>query len=329
MVNAADGHLFRCDLLEAQVDTLISSRNSSMTRALFAPALPGRVSQQFVFPRMGLIVPKYQAPVKRFKLFPSISNKTYSIEEVMGWFNSYELREDDEMMKRGELEGQKHQAYLDWLAEEEERMEQGRRMMVDEDRRSSQLRIHTSMIEHTREPPQGKARFKDYIFGTKMSGSYDHISAQPVYNDGTGLDNEDEVQDVVEAMAREAEIALQLAREAKKKQIEDRKRKEEEERRLQEKMERDIRIEENKDRLKRVREHLENLKVQRRIAAEEAQLEAEGRARQEEFLAILRQERLTSSWCISWSSLGRLASSTRSFSSSWSRRYENKGSRDA
>jgi hypothetical protein len=290
-VNKADGYLLRCDLLQEQADILIKSRNFSLTRALWAPALPGRVTSQFLFPRMGMITPKYTAPVKRFKPFPSQSNETYSVEEVMGWFNAVELRDDDEMMTRGEQEGQKHQAYLDWLAQEEERMERGRRMMVEEDKRAKLLRIHTSIIEHGREPPIGKARFKNFVFGNKLPGEYGHIAETPVYAEGSGLDNEDEVQDVVEAMAREAEIALQLAKEAKKKQLEDRKRKEEEERRAQEKLERDIRIEENKDRLKRVREHLENLKLQRKIAALEEKEEAAGKARQEEFIAMLRAEK--------------------------------------
>jgi hypothetical protein len=273
-VNKSGGEAFRCEILKKQVTSVLTSRNLSMMRLFWPPSGSSRPTSQFLFPRMGLIHPKYEEPVKRFRAFPSKSTETYSVEEVMAWYRSQELVEDDEMNKRNEQEGQKHQAYLNWLAEEEERMERGRLLMVDEDKQSARLRIHTRGIEVDRDLPMGKPRYRDFVFGNRLPGQYEELGTKTVkYGDGSGIDNEDEVQDILEQMAKESELSLQHAKELKKKQLEDRKRKEEEDRIKQEKLERDQRIEENKDRLKKIRENFENIKLQRKLQEEEKQRE--------------------------------------------------------
>lgn len=292
-VNKAGGEVFRCEVLKKQVTTVLTCRNLCMMRLFWPPSGSSRPTSQYLFPRLGLIHPKYEEPVKRFKAFPSKSTETYSIAEVMAWYRSVELVEDDESNVRNELEGQKHQAYLNWLAEEEERMERGRLMMVDEDKLSARLRIHTRGIEVDRDLPLGKPRYRDFVFGRRLPGQYDDLGTKTAkYSDGSGLDNEDEVQDILEKMAKESELSLQHAKELKKKQIEDRKKKEEEDRIKQEKLERDQRIEENKDRLKRIRENFENIKLQRKLQEEEKQrelLEIEQKREREE---VLQQEAL-------------------------------------
>lgn len=292
-VNKPGGDVFRCDILKKQVRSVLVSRNLSMMRLFWPPSGLSRPTSQYLFPRLGLIHPKYEEPVKRFQAFPSKSSETYSIEEVMAWYRSADLKEDDEINVRNELEGQKHQAYLNWLAEEEERMERGRLLMVDEDILSAKLRIHAKGIEVDRELPLGKPRYRDFVFGRRLPGQYEDLKTTTVkFPDGSGLDNEDEVQDILEKMAKETELSLQHARELKKKQVEDRKRKEEEDRIKQEKLERDQRIEENKDRLKKIREHLENIKLQRKLEEEAKQREIEENARRLEQDLILQHEYL-------------------------------------
>ena len=287
-VNKAGGDIFRCSILKKQVNSVLRSRNLSMMRLFWPPAGTSRPTSQYIFPRLGLITPKYEEPTKRFKPFPSRSSEMYSIEEVMAWYLPEKLLNDDELMIRNEAEGQKHQAYLNWLAEEEERMERGRLLMVEEDIMSSKLRIHAKSIEIDREIPQGKPRYKDFMFGNKLPGQYEDIGTKTVkFIGGSGMDNEDEVQDILEKMAKETEQSLQHAKELKKKKIEDRKRKEEEDRIKQEKLERDQRIEENKDRLKKIRENLENIKLQRKLAEEEKQrelIETEKRNKREQMI---------------------------------------------
>jgi hypothetical protein len=292
-VNKAGGDAFRCDVLKKQVKSVLTSRNLSMLRLFWPPSGSSKPTSQYLFPRLGLIHPKFEEQVKRFKVFPSKSPETYSIEEVMAWYRSQELVEDDEINVRNELEGQKHQAYLNWLAEEEERMEKGRLLMVEEDILASRLRIHTKGIENDRELPLGKPRFRDFIFGRKLPGQYEDLGTKTTkFSDGSGLDNEDEVQDILEKMAKETELSLQHAKELKKKQLEDRKRKEEEDRIKQEKLERDQRIEENKDRLKRIREHLDNIKLQRKLQEEDKQRELQENDRKKDRESLLHEEYL-------------------------------------
>merc|ERR1712000_312504 len=104
-VNKPQGDLLRCEVLGKHIKAIISARHFSMLRLLWPPAGPSKPTSQYLFPRLGLITPKYVEPVKRFKPFPSISNETYSVEEVMSWYSSMALQDDDEMMHRGELEG--------------------------------------------------------------------------------------------------------------------------------------------------------------------------------------------------------------------------------
>jgi hypothetical protein len=166
-------------------------------------------------------------------------------------------------------------------------------LMVDEDILASRLRIHTKGIETDRELPSGKPRFRDFIFGRKLPGQYEDLGTKTAkFPDGSGLDNEDEVQDILERMAKETELSLQHAKELKKKQIEDRKRREEEDRIRQEKLERDQRIEENKDRLKRIREHLENIKLQRKLQEDDKQRELLENERKRERDRLLHEEYL-------------------------------------
>jgi hypothetical protein len=255
----------RCGYMKSLLQVVLKSRNMGVLRLLLPPAWPGRMHSQFLFPRLGFITPCYTEPVERFQPNPSFSTESYSVAEVMLWFSEAELGVDDERMKVAEVEGKKRQAYLEWLAEEESRMLEGRIMMRREDLFSHHLRHHTHTIEV--DPPKiaGDSAHKQFVHGPDLPGEYSHLKENDRYFEekGSGIDNEDEVADILEKMRYEAESAIRAKKAMKKKMIEERKRKEKEEEKRQELLERDQRIEENKDRLNRLRKHLENLKESR------------------------------------------------------------------
>ena len=255
----------RCRYMKKLLEVVLKSRSLSMMRLLMPPAVPGRVHSQFMFPRLGVITPCYTEPVPRFQPYPSFSTETYSVAEVLLWFNDAELSLDDDRMMVAEEEGKKRQAYLEWLAEEEERMLAGRVMMKREDVFSHHLRHHTHSIEVNPPKIEGNENYKDFVHGPRLPGEYSGLVAnERYYEDNTcGINNEDEVYDVLEQMRYEAESALRAKKERKKQLIEERKRKEEEEKRKQELFERDQRIEENKERLDKLRKHLQDLKESR------------------------------------------------------------------
>ena len=276
----------RCKYLTQLLKVALKSRNMGMLRLLMPPAWPGRMHSQFMFPRLGMITPCYTEPVPRFQPNPSFSTESYSVAEVMLWFSKAELDLDDDRMRRAEVEGKKRQAYLEWLADEEDRMLAGRVMMRREDVFSHHLRHHTNSIEV--DPPmiESDGTHKNFIHNPSLPGDYSHLEENDRYfEDKTscGIDNEDEVEDILEQMRYEAESALRAKKEMKKKKIEERKRKEEEDKKRQELQERDQRIEENKDRLVKLRKHLENLKESRLQEKEAKEREIKD--------ALTRQER--------------------------------------
>ena len=293
----------RCRYMTKLLEVILKSRNLGVLRLLLPPAWPGRMHSNFMFPRLGMITPCYTEPVQRFQPNPSFSIESYSVAEVMLWFSSNELDLDDKHMADAEVEGKKRQSYLEWLADEESRMLAGRIMMRREDFFSHHLRYHTKSIEVDTPKIEGDGGHKEFAHGPNLPGEYSNLEENDRYFEGKGcgIDNEDEVADILEQMRYEAESAIRAKKEMKKKMIEERKRKEEEEKKRLENVERDHRIEENKDRLVQLRKHLENLKESRILekAAKEMEIrdailmkerEEQEKLEEQERLKVVRME---------------------------------------
>jgi hypothetical protein len=232
---------------------------------------------------MGLITPKYEKPVFRYCVFPSVSNERYTMDEIMKWYEPFELQDDIVLLERSEKDGRKRQEYVNWLAREEDRINAGRQQMIDEDRQSLIFNRSADAAGRDFEVILGKPRFKDFILSASLPGKYEYLKDDiPTLDSGCGVHNEDEVADIVEEMGRAAEAAQQAKRELAKKLAEERRQREEEIRIQREKEEIDQRIRDNQIRLKKIRSHLEDLKIQRVVEAElKISAEIEARAEKE------------------------------------------------
>jgi hypothetical protein len=116
------GIAIRMDMLRYYVDSIVRARTEEAMRLLWPPG-PCRLSHQFIFPRLGLVVPGIEMPKKRIRLFPSRKKESYTHATIAGWYTDLVLDEDDNTMIEQEAEARRRQAYLEWLALEGERME--------------------------------------------------------------------------------------------------------------------------------------------------------------------------------------------------------------
>lgn len=274
-VNAPRGLTLRATFLKRMVKQIGISRRTSMQRLLWPSCGPGRMTSQYLFPRMGIVTPQLEEPAMRFNPYPSTKKESYTVKEILAWYTAADLINEDKAMLRAEAEGRRLQEYMDWLAKEQERRIENRKIMLEEDATSHRLRLHVGTISEKPPTPLGKPRNKFFSFGNNLPGRYDYLQATPTYADGSGINNEDEVADVIDKMRQDAEDAIIAARELKRIAAEERRIKDEEERIRQEKLERDQRIEENKERLKRLRAYLDNLKLEKKAREEAKAQEAE------------------------------------------------------
>jgi hypothetical protein len=130
------GVTLRLDMLRRYVDALMYCRRLLVSRLLYPPG-PVKMGQQYMYPQAGMILPKLEFPMKRYRLFPSRNIESYTIPEIMKWFpEDEELDEDDKEMMAAELVGQKRRKYLEWLAQESVRQAETRRQMLEEDKSS-------------------------------------------------------------------------------------------------------------------------------------------------------------------------------------------------
>ena len=70
------------------------------------------------------------------QFWPKKSKYAYTCKEVVSWYTSAELDEDDEACRKAEKAGAKLRAYMEWLSRWKERVAEARILMGEEDDRS-------------------------------------------------------------------------------------------------------------------------------------------------------------------------------------------------
>ena len=293
LVNSADDHGVRCDLLHSLVVSMIQSRRLCILRQLWPPG-PARLNQIFLFPRLGLITPKYELPPRRLRLFLSRSRESYTLKEISCWYSNEELREDDKKMIEAELQGVKVQNYLNWLEDEGNRRELCRENMLEEDLRSHHLR---DFLSHQRLLKKIRAEETFGLMTDLVSSEMieDAIRASEygsrVFQHGSGAENEDELRELHDEIQRTVQEVVNVARAKKLKALMERKRLEELERQRIEREERDRRLEEGVARRRLLRIHLNSVIAERkRVEDDKLRMIQEEILRQNEIKRIQQEE---------------------------------------
>ena len=132
------------------------------------------------------------------------------MSEIEGWYGTDVMKEDDRLMFNAEVKGIKRRAYEEWLTKEADRVDDARRQMLTEDVVGARMRVYWAEREYAlqifEEPAPGKRHFA-LATETPLPGAYDYITEEvPVFTHGTGLDNEDEIEEFLEEQRREAEL---------------------------------------------------------------------------------------------------------------------------
>lgn len=221
-VGKLSGNFLRLGLLARHLTTIIGCRRATVLRWMWPPGA-ARTGRQFLFPKMGLITPPFDLPPRRIKPFPSRRPDAYTHLEMIAWYSAATLDEDDELMQAGEVEGVRLRSYHNWLAQEKERQEHSRKQMLQEDfeghmRREInkeveyRLKLNANklkyVVEHARDDdPDKEIELK---FAASLPSEYWYIFEESQeYKYGSGIHNEDELEEYREAerqRARNAEI---------------------------------------------------------------------------------------------------------------------------
>ena len=98
------GQILRKEMLQETLNVIQDKRRFHMLKILWPPSV-SKLSQQFVFPRMGIIFPKLVLPLRRFYLFPKHSKRRFSMNEILGWYTKDVMNEDDHLMYIAESRG--------------------------------------------------------------------------------------------------------------------------------------------------------------------------------------------------------------------------------
>jgi hypothetical protein len=260
-ISKISGSFLRPTLLARHLAAIIGCRRMAILRWVWPPG-PARTGRQFLFPRMGLQTPPFDLPPKRIKPFPSRRPDAYTHYEMMHWYPPQVLDEDDALMRSGEADGVRLRSYHNWLAQEKERQDESRRQMMQEDfdshvrreiTKETEFRIRThanklkTQVERSRErDPDKELEMK---FSASLPAEYWYIFEESQeYKYGSGIHNEDELEEYREAerqRARNAEIEAEkfenyLQEEIMRREAEEaaRQKREEQDRRLAEVRER-------------------------------------------------------------------------------------------
>lgn len=266
-VNTQSGAEMRVDLFLEYVLALNSSRYASVMRCMW-PSAPPRQSLQFMFPRMGIITPEPEAHTLHMKLYASRKNEGYTINDIMKFYTIDELNDDDVAMQKAEQKGKKFEEYIVWLSKEKDRVAEGRDMMLAEDIAGLKFRIMQDNLARNLAEPKGNPHFSAFSMAGPLPGAYDDINdGLPIFADGDGCLNEDEIFDIKDDMIRRAREGFQALQEKKKQALEDQKKAEERERIRADKREREKRIQEGVVRRQNIRAKLALLKEERDLKA--------------------------------------------------------------
>jgi len=267
----ANGVKIRTELIRRNIDTIMRSRRLSMLQ-WFSPPGAARIGNQYMFPKIGLLLPNLEMPEKRYKLFPSVSMDSYNKTEILSWYTKEELDDDDKKMIKAEALGVKLRAYLEWLSHEDERRAESRLMMLDEDRQGRISRIYWKDIDNKiQEKPVPQPKEYSYALVPEI-GNFEHILLANRFEDGSGVDNEDELEDIKEAQKQAALKAIEDEKRYKKEIEDERRRREEEELARIRREESDRRLAENAERRRKLRDHLDHLVASRAMQKAEVKL---------------------------------------------------------
>ena len=286
----------RFSLLRKCIDVITLSRRLCMLKIVCPPG-SARLSQIFAFPKMGVIIPLFDLPLTRYKLYPSRINDSWTKSEILSWYTQDDLDDEDRAMIRASEYAKKRAAYLEWLAHESERVDECRLSLLEEDKQSHVSREYWNNVERKLNiKPFGDYGHTDFAFAVPKSlpGEYSFINRETSrFIHGTGIDNEDELDDIKEEQKLEAE----KAREAERKFLRDleeaqRQRQAEELARIK-RAEQDKRLLDNIERRRQVRERFDDLKRQKRIEAmEEERLDSERAMEEILLLESLKDEKI-------------------------------------
>ena len=216
------GTFVRVGLMSRHLAAILECRRISVLRWVMPPGA-ARVGRQFLFPRMGLLTPAFDLPPPRIKPFPSRRPDAFTHQEMVNWYSSADLDEDDLLMKNGEVEGVRLRSYHNWLAQEKERQDEGRKQMLQEDldchlRREINKEVEFRLSENARKLKSIAERSRadepdkdiDLKFTHSLPSEYWYIFEESQeFKYGSGIHNEDEMEEYREAerqRARDAEI---------------------------------------------------------------------------------------------------------------------------
>lgn len=271
-ISSAIGIHLRFELLRRNVDAIMTSRRIGMLKLLCPPG-PFRFSHQFLFSRLGAVIPRLAIPPKRYKLWPSVEKRGYTTAEILSFYNSVDLDEDDAIMAANEAKAVKLWAYLEWLALEGERQKEGRIMMLEEDRLGHVSRTYWAEVQkrlQTFDPPDETKTDFALVVPHALPKSYDYLyEDSSSFEYGTGIQNGDEVEDIKQEQIRLAKIALQKEEELKMKMQEDRLRRQAEEDARIKREEQDRRLKEGMERRRLLRDQFDEIRKKRWLEAEE------------------------------------------------------------
>jgi hypothetical protein len=270
------GLSLRLNLIRRYIEEIVSCRRKHAIRLWFPPG-PARLSHQMLFPPADLMLPPFELPPFRFRpLFLSRNRETaYTHEEMSHWYSARELEEDDHIMLAMEMEGRKRAKYLDWLAKEDERRVQSREDMLGEDRQALRRRAYFNLVEERLRAIDSLAalpRKTDFVLEPPLPGEYGYIKDETVeYEHGSGLHNEDELQDAQQEIERQKEERRKKDEERRQKIEDERRRRQEEEDAAEARREQDRRLAEGMEKRRVLREHLDQVKAKRAAEARDAE----------------------------------------------------------
>lgn len=277
-INTNVGSQLRFKMLRKSIDAIMTSRRRSMLRILCPPG-GSRYVYQYMFPmKLGILVPTIEMPAKRYKLYPSRTSEAWTTAEILSWYNEEQLDEDDIAMAKAQAYAIKRMAYLEWCAHEEERVIECRETLLEEDRLGRNSRDYWKDVEkklQLTESMQGDHFHKHFALAVEIELQPDKYidmhSDRGQYIHGSGIHNEDELEDIVEEQRQAALKALENELRIKKEIEDDRNRREAEEIARLKKIELEKRLSEGQQRREMIRSKLEELKKLRQNQIEEQQ----------------------------------------------------------
>lgn len=221
-IGKLSGTFVRMGLMSRHITAIMECRRMSLLRWVMPPGA-ARIGRQFLFPRMGLLTPAFDLPPSRIKPFPSRRPDAYTHQEMVNWYKGDALEEDDLLMQAGEEEGVRLRSYHNWLAKEKERQDESRKQMIQEDfdchlRREINKEVEFRLSENARKLKVIAERSRtdepdkdiDLKFAGSLPSEYWYIFEESQeFKYGSGIHNEDEMEEFREAerqRARNAEI---------------------------------------------------------------------------------------------------------------------------